>query len=225
MKKSFALSSALFVCALSAAAAPTLYTGTPNLGSMTAASGTQSLSPRFGTLINFDDLETQVLSSSTKSPFGAPQLLLPAAQYASKGVSSIADPSGVYATFGSQQSYPIWLTTDSRITDTTIALTKPAGIIGIGLGGDGSTPVTLEALSASGSILRNFSGLVPNTATNPHNAYYVNTDTTNDIQSLGIISNQTLGIHDLQFAPEPGTFVLMGAGALLVFSRLRKRAS
>lgn len=159
------------------------------------------------------------------SPFGAPQWLLPAGQYASQDISSISDSNGLYATFGSQQSYPIWLMTNSGTTDTTITFTKPADIIGVGLGGDGSAPVTLEALSSSGSVLGAFSGLVPNSATNPDNAYYVITDTTSDIQSLVIISNQSLGIDDVQVAPEPGTFALMGAGALLVFSRLRKRAS
>lgn len=225
MKKSFALSSALLLGALSAAAAPTLYTGTPNLGSMTAASGTQSLSPRFGILINFEDLTSQVTSSTITNAFGMPQSLLPAVQYAADGVKSISDPSGLYATFGSQQSYPIWLMTDSGTTDTTITLSKPTNIIGIGLGGDGSTPVTLEALGAGGSVLGDFTGLVPNSATNPDNAYYVITDTTNDIQSLVITSSQSLGMDDLQFAPEPSTFALMGVGALLVFSRLRKRAS
>jgi hypothetical protein len=226
MKKSSVILIVSLALAYSASATPVLSIGTPNLASLITGSHTYSLNPRFGVWINFDDLAGNITSSTNIGPYGYPVYALPAAQYASQGVASLSDPNGLYATLLSPQSPPVYLTTLNGSTDTTITLTNPTGIIGIGLAGDGSTPVTLDALGANNSLLASFSGIVPDSVNNPDKGYYLITDTTNDIASVVIMSNQSLGIDDLQFAPEPGSLVLMGAGlGLLALSRLRKRAS
>jgi len=200
----------------------------------TPANNTNSitLSPQIGTLINFDDLASSVSSSATIDPVtGFPLFALPSNQYASQGVASISNSgSQLFATFISQQSAPVYLTTgssDNFAGDITIALNHPNTAIGIGVSSDGTTPITLKAFGASDNLLATFSGLVvPTTGPTPNNAYYVVSDPTGDIQSLEIISSQNLGIDDLQIAPEPSEYLVTGGAlAFLAFLRFRRRKS
>src|SRR5581483_3278956 len=153
MKKFSIIFGVTLALAYCAGAAPVLSIGTPNLASQITGSNTYSLNPQLGVWINFDDLAGSVTSSPTIGPYGFPVYALPTAQYATQGVASISDPNGLFATILSPQSPPVYLTTLNGATDTTITLTNPTGIIGIGLLGDGSTPVTINALASDNSVL------------------------------------------------------------------------
>jgi len=149
----------------------------------------------------------------------------------SLGVNSISNAGApLLATTFSQQSAPVYLTTgaaDNYAGDITISLAKAAGIIGIGILSDDTTPVTLTALGANGTVLASFNVLTSASGATPENGYWAIRDLGNDIQALRITSAANLGIDDLQFAfaPEPGSLALLGAGVLLmVLGQLRRRA-
>jgi hypothetical protein len=192
--------------------------GIPNSQSTT-------LTPSFGTLINFDDLASLV--AGTTSGFYP----IPPGQYAAEGVSSISNsPAGnpLFAAFFSQQSQPVYLTTGPNANfagDITITLSKPASRIGIGVLSDNTTPVTLSALAANGTVLGSFTVTTSASGPTPSNGYWVVQDSALDIQSLQIISAANLGVDDLQFlsTPEPKNLSLLAFGAvLLIFGILRK---
>jgi PEP-CTERM motif len=216
-KKQIWLCSALLLFSSFGFAAPTLITGTPNFLGI-------GLSPVFGKLINFDDLATQVTNTATGF------FPLPSGQYLSQGVASITNGPSVnplFAAVFSQQSAPIYLTTgpnDNFAGNITISLVNPVNIIGIGILSDDSSPVTLSALGTTGNVLASFTVTTPSNSNTPANGYWAIQDTTNGIKGLQVVSSANLGIDDLQFAPEPSSFALIGAGILLVaFGALRRR--
>ena len=207
MIKKLLLGSALLGIA-SLCNATTITVGTPN----DADNGTK-LSPQFGISINFDNL----------TPFSA----VSSNAYASMGVQSLvsnssSDPLYVYPY--SSQSAPNYLSTQDGLGGLTITFTNLTNIVGIGvLESDGGT-VTLEALGASGNMLGSFNEVVSSTGNTPYNAYYILQDPTNDIKSFEITSTGAFAVDDLQFAPEPTSFLLGGAGlGLLGLLRLRRR--
>jgi secreted protein with Ig-like and vWFA domain len=221
--KSLLLSSVI-LAAVSANAAPTLGTGTP--GNSVLASPTGPSPNLGGTLINFDDL--------------TPGTSVGAAQYATQGVSSISSPGGLTAIPFSTQSSPNELFDGSPngTAHITIDLATGASSIGIGIADSDPFAVTLQALAADGTALGSpFTVTIPGSGVNSGNGYFTISDTSNDIfgleiqQDAGSINNSGLAIDDLQFAstsasvPEPTTYALFGAGAvLLALLGKRKRA-
>ena len=221
MKVKSLLLSSVIVAAVSANATPTLVTGTPaNSVLATPTAATPNLG---GTFINFDDLTPGSSVSSTA--------------YASQGVSSISSPGGLTAMPFSTQSSPNELFDGSPngTANITIDLAHGASSIGIGIADSDPFSVTLQALAANGSALGSpFSVTIPANGINSGNGYYAIEDTTTDIfgleimQDSGSVNNSGLAIDDLQFsstAPEPTTYALFGAGAvLLALLGKRKRA-
>jgi hypothetical protein len=82
LRKGILIIPALSLLATVLRAAPILITGTPNSSDNSTGTPT-GLSPRFGTLISFDDL--------------TPNSLVSPSAYAASGVTSIADTSGTVA--------------------------------------------------------------------------------------------------------------------------------
>lgn len=212
MKKTLILGSALIALASLSNAAPTISMGTPNEADY---SPSNTLSPQFGTLINFDSL--------------TPYTTLASNQFASVGVTSIAstnasDPLMVYPY--SSQSAPFFVSTSDYMGGLTVTLAKATNIMGIGVEESDGNPVTIEALGATGNVLATFSETIGQTGNTADNAYFVVRDTTNDIQGLEVVATtgSTFGVDDVQFAPEPVSFVLAGSGlGLFGLLRLRRR--
>lgn len=207
MKRKLLLGSALFVLG-SFCHATTVTIRTPN----DADNGTV-LSPRFGILVNCDNL--------------TPYTALASNAYTSSGVSSIvsnnsSDPLMVYPY--SSQSAPYFVSTANYLGGVTVTFTNLTNIAGIGVEESDGAAVTLEALGATGNVLGTFNEVVPTAGNTPYNAYYVLQDPTNDIKSLEVISAGSFGVDDLQFAPEPMSFLLGGSGlGLLALLRFRRR--
>ncbi len=212
MKKTFLLNAALMASACFCSGA-TLTVGSPNFNALTGV----TLSPTFGTYINFDNLPA----------FG----MVAADAYARQGVQSITsntvnDPLTAYPF--SLQSAPNELTTLSGqsggITGgITITFSNLVNIVGIGVFESDGLPDTLTVSGPSGNMLASFTETVPSSSPTPFNAYYVISDTTNDIRSLTISSAAgNFGVDDLQFAPEPLNLTLVGGG-LLFLGLLRAR--
>jgi hypothetical protein len=205
MKKIILIASALVALA-TFCPATTLTVGTPN----DADNGT-ALSPKFGIDINFDNLTPFTNLSSNA--------------YATSGVQSIvstqaANPLVVYPF--SSQSAPNFVSTTNEFGGLTVTLANLTNIIGIGVLESDGSPLSIAALGATGNTLGIFSVTVPTTGNTPFNAYYILQDPTNDIKALQVISGGQFGVDDLQFAPEPITFLLAGAG-LVLFGFLRVR--
>jgi hypothetical protein len=188
--------------------ATTLTVATPN----DADNGT-TLSPKFGILINFDN----------QTPFST----LASNAYASAGVQSIAstqssNPLTVYPF--SSQSAPNYVSTANFGGGMTVTLTNLTNIIGIGVSESDGSPLSLSALGATGNTLGTFNVTVPSGGNTPFNAYYILQDPTNDIKSLQLIAGGQFAVDDIQFAPEPVSFLLGGAGLLLLgLVNLRRR--
>jgi hypothetical protein len=139
--KVFLLGSALSAFA-SVLGATVLVTGTPNLsgGSNGVATG---LSPKFGTLISFDDL--------------TPNSLLGTGAYLSFGVSSISainSTAALSAVPFSGQTQPNYVgPADFSNIDNLISLTQSTDEMGIGLLAGSSNSFTLTARNAADAIL------------------------------------------------------------------------
>lgn len=207
MKKTLLFGSALIALA-SFCQATTLTVATPN-----DADNLTTLSAHFGTLINFDSL----------TPFSA----LAANTYASSGVQSIAsnnssDPLTVYPF--SSQSAPNEVSTADFTGGLTITFTRLTNVVGIGVEESDGANVQLIALGATGNTLGSFNEIVPIGGPTPDNAYYILQDPTSDIRSLEVVSSGVFGVDDVQYGPEPMSFLLAGTGlSLLVFLGLRRR--
>jgi hypothetical protein len=218
--KSLLLSSVI-LAAVSANAAPTLVTGAPGNSVLATPSGpTPALG---GTFINFDSLTPGTSVSPTA--------------FSTQGVTSISSPGGLTAIPFSTQSSPNELFDGSPngAANITIDLATGASSIGIGIADSDPFAVTLQALGANGAALGSpFTVTIPATGVNSGNGYFAIEDTSNDIFGLEIlqsnqnVNNSGLAIDDLQFAstaPEPTTYALFGAGAvLLALLGKRKRA-
>jgi hypothetical protein len=208
---------------VSANASPTLATGTPGNSYNSPPTG---VSPRFGTLFDFDALTPM----STFNP----------ATYAAQGVN-ISSPDGLVVYPYSTQSGPNELFDNSANGSANISI-KTFGTeeIGVGIADSditaGGVPVTvyLQALNASGVGFGSlFTVTLPVDGSNPGNGYFMISDTSYDIyglqitQPVGSVNYSGLAIDDLQVAPtpEPSTFALLGTLSLLAgAARLRRRS-
>jgi hypothetical protein len=219
-----ALGGFVFLCSSISQATPAFVAGTPNF------SNNNALSPVFGHVTNFDDAATVTNVINSGANFA-----LPANYYASAGVASISDPSGLFVQPFSTQSGPNFLTNGNASingeANITIRLANPVNAIGIGLADADGVPITLNLLGASG-ILATQTVMLPANTQNPFNAYYAFFDSSNDIFGLSIIQSTDLSgkfpsglaIDDLQEGPEPASIALLTSGGLLLgFSLLRKR--
>ncbi len=208
MKKTLLLNAALMVSACFCQGA-TLTVGSPSFNPLNDV----NLSPTFGTYINFDNL----------AEFGT----VAANAYAARGVQSITSNTAnnpLVAYPFSFQSAPNELTTSSGVAGgatggITITFSNLVNIVGIGVEESDGLPDTLTVLGASGNVLASFTETVALSSPTPFNAYYVISDTTNDIRSLVISSAAgNFGVDDLQFAsvPEPLNLTMVAGGLLLL---------
>lgn len=185
--------------------AATLITGSPN--SSDNSTGTPiGLSPRFGTLISFDEL--------------TPSSALNPATYAGVGIASITatnGTTGLSAVPLSGQTQPNYVG-PANFSDINILITlaQPTSEIGLGLLAGSSNGFTLRALGTSNNVIGSYSVTAPSEGVSAFNTYYAIQDNAATIKSLEIVGNG--GIDDLQFLsasasiPEPASFALMGAG-------------
>ncbi len=217
MKKTLLLNAALIISACFCQGA-TLTLGSPNFNPLTGV----TLSPRFGTYINFDNL----------LPFST----VGANAYAARGVQSITSNTAndpLIANPLSPQSAPNLLETASAVAGgatggITFTFNRLVNIVGIGVNETDGLPDTLTLLGASGNVLASFTQTVAASSPTQFNAYYVITDTTEDIRSLVISSAAgNFGVDDLQFAPEPLNLTLVAGGLLLLglFKARKMKAS
>jgi hypothetical protein len=163
-----------------------------------------SLSPLFGTLVNFDD-----------KPIGT---AVGQYDYVSLGVASIVETSkvGFFARYSGTQSQPCYVGTGPNAGwngTIVIDLASPADKIGIGVADSQGGPETLSIYGAGGVLLESYildSGL---------NIYPYITRSSFDISRIQI-SGEFFAIDDLQFTvPEPTTICLFGIGALSLIRR------
>jgi hypothetical protein len=225
VNKCLLVANLLFSISVAVSAAPILSIGTPADSYLATPSG---VSPRFGTLINFDGL--------------TPNAALNPTQYFSQGVASISSPDSLTVLPYSTQSAPneIFDKSTNGTADITVRLTSGAGTIGVGIADSDPVTITLQALNSAGSVFGTaFSINIANTGVpnNPGNGYYILTDSSADIygfrltQTTGNANYSGLAVDDIQFAdlqsvPEPASTALLPiAGALLFAAKgLRKRA-
>ena len=195
-----------------------------SVGSAQAAffSGTPSptLSPTFGTLVNFDD-------KPTGTAIGA-------GDYAAYGVTSITETEGLgyFARYASSQSSPNYVGTGfggERGTDASLGwdgtiLIEFATLmskVGLGVADSAGGPEIMKIYDASMMLIE--TGVVL-TGANTYSYF----DSTVGIKYLEI-KGDFFAIDDLQFkpVPEPSTYVLFGLGLLTLVGvrrRLRKSA-
>lgn len=216
MRRLFGASGLCLLAAVLSSAA-TLITGSPNTSDNSTGTPT-GLSPRFGTLLNFDEL--------------TPNSALNPSTYTSVGISFIAATNGTTALSAvpfSGQSQPNYIgPLNFSNVDILIMLAQPTSEIGLGLLAGSSNSFTLRALDTSNNVIGSYSVSVPTDGVSAFNAYYAIQDAAATIKSLQIVGSG--GIDDVQFlsasasAPEPASFALLGAGfiGLGVFSRRRK---
>ncbi len=185
--------------------------GTPVAnGSISYGTPSPSLSPTFGTLVNFDD-----------KAVGIPVL---ANDYVSFGVTSIVELEGLgfFGRYNSTQSAPSYVGTGSsgeRGTDASggwdgtiqIDLALPASLVGIGIANNSGGTETFSVYDSVGSLLESY------TVTTGTNVYAVITRGTYDISRL-VITGDFFAIDDLQFnaIPAPGAILLSSIGVGIV---------
>ncbi len=201
-----------------------LAVGTPVAnGSISYGTPSPSLSPTFGTLVDFDDKAagTQVAWND----------------YASVGVASITELTGAGSLFarysGSPQSQPNFVGTgltydvsggpQSWGWDGTIRidLALPASMVGIGISDGLGGPETFSVYDSTGTLLE--SHPVAAVVGGPP-VYAVITTGTYNISRLEI-TGDFFGIDDLQFnaIPAPGAILLGSIGVGLVGWLRRRR--
>ena len=185
--------------------------GTPVAnGSITYGTPSPSLSPTFGTLVDFDD-----------KLVGTP---VSANDYVFFGVTSIVELEGLgfFGRYSSAQSAPCYVGTGSngeRGTDAPggwdgtiqIDLALPASMVGIGIANNSGGLETLSVYDSTGYLLESHQ-VVAGT-----NVYAVITRGTYDISRL-VITGDFFAIDDLQFnaIPAPGAILLGSIGAGIV---------
>ena len=178
-----------------------------------------SLSPTFGTLVNFDDKPTgtQVLWND----------------YVSVGVASITELTGagsLFKRYDGSQSQPNYIGTGPTYSivgtplpsgwDGTIQIDMalPASMVGIGIANSKAGFETLSLYDSGGSLLEQ------HTVAIGANVYAVITRGAFDISRL-VISGDCFAIDDLQFnaIPAPGAILLGSIGVGLVGWLRRRR--
>lgn len=192
--------------------------GTPVAnGSISYGTPSPSLSPTFGTLVNFDDQAagTQVLWND----------------YVTVGVASITELTGAGSLFKryslSPQSQPNFVGTGSHDNggvvmgwDGTIQidLALPASMVGIGILNSQGGPETFSVYDSTGYLLES------HPIVSGFNIYPVITRGSYDISRL-VISGDFFAIDDLQFnaIPAPGAILLGSIGVSLVGWLRRRR--
>jgi len=185
--------------------------GTPVAnGSISYGTPSPSLSPTFGTLVDFDDKATgtQVLWND----------------YVSVGVASITETTGagqLFARYSGTQSPPNYVGTSGAYEiggasggwDGTIRidLALPASMVGIGIANNAGGIETLSVYDSGGSFLES------HTVATGGNVYAVITRGTYDISRL-VITGDFFAIDDLQFnaIPAPGAILLSSIGVGIV---------
>ena len=219
MKTNLLCGSILLLTSMLVQATPVLITGTP---------GDDLLATPTGPSPNLDGL---LLNFSSLTPFST---FSPTTYTASNGVT-ISSPDGLTVLPYSTQSNPNFLYDDSAAgsADITITLASGTGALGVGIAdSDSPANIMIQALGSGGVDLGTaFAVTISETTVNPGNGYFVLEDTTPDIYGLVITETDSgptysgLAIADVQTAPEPSSFLLLGTGAaMLGFVRLRKRA-
>ena len=189
-------------------------------GAISYGTPSPSLSPTFGTLVNFDDKATgtQVLWND----------------YVSVGVASITELTGagqLFARYSSTQSLPNLIGTGPNYDvpggpqswgwDGTIQidLALPASMVGIGVANSRGGSEFLSVYDSVGSLLESHQ------VATGINTYPVITRGAYDISRL-VITGDWFGIDDLQFnvIPAPGAILLSSIGVGLIGWLRRKRA-
>ncbi len=204
-------------------------------------------SPALPTVINFSGLSSQITANCTDN------LVCPtfnSSTYASQGVT-ISSPDGLLIyPFSTQTAGGIELFDPGATNSSTcvangncdgtanITVKLATGVEDLAVGiteFDDPITLTLEALDQSGSVLDSLdvSTDVENaeSAQNTGNTYFVAEDTTPGIYGLEILqTTQTdgsgLALSEVEYSPEPSTFLLLIGGGLgmIGFTRLRRKA-
>ncbi len=199
--------------------------GTPVAnGSISYGTPSPSLSPTFGTLVNFDDKVAGAL--------GTPILLWN--EYATVGVASITEITGggsLLARFpysaqsllnyvGTGWNYEIGGALGGWDGTIRIDLALPASMVGIGVSNSTGGPETISVYDSTGSQLGPSYQVAPGV-----NVYAVITSSSYNISRLEI-SGDYFAIDDLQFnaIPAPGAILLGSIGVGLV-GWLRRRST
>ena len=215
-----------FLCMVIIAIAMTLCIATPVSASFNQGTPSPSLSPVFGTLVNFDDKPAGTLIASN--------------DYAGVGVASIVETEGIgtFARYAGSQSMPNYIGTGvggERGNDLSpagwdgtveITLTQPANMVGIGIANSIGDHEIVTIKDASGAVLEQ--QIVPTGS----NVYVYFQRGNFDIKTL-TITGDYFALDDLQFtsstpSPEfPSTFVpitmIIGfIGAVLLIQRTKE---
>jgi len=181
-------------------------------GTVTDHSSVANPSPRFGTLINFDD-----------GSYSNPVIF---DHYLAQGVTSITENNGNYlGYYGSTQSFPYYISsgdygTPAWNTDILVEFSQLQAKVGIGIAGP--TFITFQVLDANRNVLEGY-----NFSMTGQNQYYYVDHPTNDVKFLRV-AGANVAFDDLQFAtmpvPEADTWAMMlaGLGLVGVVSRRRK---
>ena len=177
-----------------------------------------SLSPTFGTLVNFDD-----------KAVGTP---VSANDYVSFGITSIVELEGLgfFGRYNGTQSAPSYVGTGlngERGTDSPLGwdgtiqidLALPASMVGIGISNSAGGAETLSVYDSVGSLLES------HTVATGVNVYAVITRGASDISRIEITGDY-FAIDDLQFnaIPAPGAILLSSIGVGFVGWLKRRRA-
>lgn len=213
--------SQLFICAttlaaaISMQAAPIITIGTPGDANLSTPSGP---SPNLGgTTINFDSTSQCTVSACSSLTLS--------------GIT-FSSGDGLLNIPFSTQSFPNELYDTGANGTANLSMLGSVGLTAIGVGIADSDPgvtITIQALNSLGVAFGNsFMETISEATVNPGNGYFVVSDTSADIfglritQSTGDPNFSGLAIDDVQMAPEPSSYLLLGTGAALLFA-FRKR--
>jgi hypothetical protein len=251
IKKLSCIPAMLLMPLLAQAGTVQIVQGTPGDNNLLPAS---SPSPSFSTVINFANLESQIVAlgptnaancdnNGTNCPTFNPS------QYASPQGVTISSPDGLLIypfsdqTAGGIELFDPGATSPSTCTSTgtcdgtaniTIGLAGGVNAIAVGLSDfDDPVALTIEALGAGGADLETLdvSLDVENATAGTGQTYFVAEDTTPGIYGLEITQTDVtdgsgLALAEVELTPEPSTFMLLIGGGLAMIgsARLRKKA-